>query len=123
MASPVVGAEPVVSGASLSSLGEEQSGSSMSIRPSPSLSIPSEHCGAGWVVDEEPGGGVVGGEVVELVDPDEEPPALSALPRPGSRELVTVEIGKAAVALPTTASARKAASARISASLLLMRLI
>jgi hypothetical protein len=97
----------------------------MSTRPSPSLSIPSEHCGTAGVVvaDEELGVVVVDGEVVEFVAPDEEPLVLSEPPRPGSRDLVTEAIGKAAVALPTAASARKAASARISASLLLMRLI
>jgi hypothetical protein len=93
----------------------------MSISPSPSLSIPSEHCGAGVVVEVLGVGGVAG--VVELVDPDGELPALSELPRPGTSVSVTEANLMAAAALPTAASARMAASARINASLLFMRLI
>ena len=118
----------VTSAASLLSLGELQSGSSMSISPSPSLSMPSEHWGAGVVVVDGvvvvPGVVVVG--VVEVPAADEPVEPLDPSPplavTPGSRLSVTDLRGEAAGALPTAASARKAASANISASLLLMRL-
>src|ERR1700712_3347316 len=45
-----VGGEVETSGPSVLSVGEEQSGSSMSISPSPSLSMPSAHCGTVGVV-------------------------------------------------------------------------
>jgi hypothetical protein len=100
----------------------------MSIRPSPSLSIPSEHCvGAGVVVVEGALGVVVvaGGIAVEVADPGSEGgfAVLCEPPRAGRSVSVTEESGRAAVALPTAARPRKAASARISASLLFMRLI
>jgi len=116
--------EGFASGASVLSLGEEQSGSSMSIRPSPSLSIPSEHCGARGVVVAgvvEVAGGVVG----VVPDPVGADPAEELLDPFGSctKASVAEPRGEAAGAEPTAASARKAASARINASLLLMRLI
>src|SRR4029077_8083658 len=123
--SPVVGAAVEPSGLSVLSVGELQSGSSRSMRPSPSLSTPSAHWGAGVVVDGVEGAvGVVA--VVVVPEPGEVPlpPPDSPLPfSPGSRPSVTEARGDAAGALPTAASARKAASARISASLLLMRLV
>jgi hypothetical protein len=68
---------------------------------------------------------VVDGVVVELVDPDPELelPEVCEPPSPGRRLSVTVVSGEAAVALPTAARPRNAASARIIASLLLIRLI
>jgi hypothetical protein len=110
----------------------------MSIRPSPSLSIPSEHCVA-------PAGGVTAGGavlgvvvvvdgvvvvVVEPVEPDSEGAVLmpGVPPSAGRSVSVTVVSGDAAVALPAVAlpkaaRPRNTASARISTSLLFMRLI
>ena len=133
IASPVVGAAGALgtfsSGPSVLSLGEVQSGSSMSISPSPSLSIPSAHWGgAGTVAAGRLGVVVAGGTttvgavlVPDPVDPDPLG-GVSLLLDPPSRPSVTEARGDAAGAVPTAASARKAASARISASLLLMRL-
>jgi hypothetical protein len=120
----------------LVSEGEVQSGSSMSIRPSPSLSIPSEHCVA--FAGTTGIGGVVEGVVVvvvvvdgvvvvvvEPVEPDSDGAVLVPCEtvRPGRSVSVTVVSGEAAVALPTAARPRKTASARVSRSLLFMRLI
>jgi hypothetical protein len=98
----------------------------MSIRPSPSLSTPSAHWGAGVVVVADGVEGVVVVVLGVVVVP--EPVALEEVPvplpvSPGNRVSVTEPRGEAAGALPAAANARKAASARINASLLLMRLI
>jgi hypothetical protein len=104
------------------------------------LSIPSEH----WVA---PAGGVAAGGVelgvvlvvvvlgvvvvvvdgVAAVVPELDSAGVVVLAcepvMPGRSVSVTVVSGDAAVALPTAARPRKTASARISASLLFMRLI
>src|ERR1700760_60353 len=84
----VDGAMVVGSGSSVVSLGEEQSGSSMSIRPSPSLSIPSEHCGGAGVVAVD---GAIGLSVegVWVEEPEAGLSELPEPPRPGSRDSVT----------------------------------
>jgi len=91
------------------------------------LSIPSEHWVAPAVVLAGGSGAmgavvVDGVGVVELVVPEVELPAVDEPPSPGRTVSPTVVSGEA-VALPTAAKPRKAASARISASLLFIRLI
>ena len=72
---------------------------------------------------------VVDGVVVVVVAAPVEPDSEGAVlvpddpPRAGRSVSVTVVSGDAAVALPTAARPRKTASARISRSLLFMRLI